>query len=68
MAAWGWARLTPFMRGDEAYARLPRLKRWHDEIAARPPAILAVALKETLVFKATMNEEVRTVMFKHLAA
>ncbi len=67
MDAWGWARMVPFILGDEAWARYPNVKRLHDEISARPAALRAVALKDRFTFKATMDDEARSVMFKHLA-
>jgi len=67
MALWGWARMVPFiLGGDEAWAKFPNLKRLVDEIAARPAATRAVALKDKFTFKATMDDEVRAHMFKHL--
>src|SRR5207253_10032217 len=38
MAVWGWARVVPFVMGEEAWAGLPNLKRLLDEISARPAA------------------------------
>jgi GST-like protein len=38
MAAWGWARMLPFILGDLAWTTLPNLKRWFDVISARPAA------------------------------
>ncbi len=67
MAVWGWARMLPFILGDDAWAKLPNLKRLHDEIAARPAAARAMALKDKFVFKAEMDDEARRHMFKHLA-
>ena len=67
IAAWGWARMIPFILGDDAWARFPHLKRLHDEISARPAAARAVALKDKFAFKATMDDEARAMMFKHLA-
>ena len=66
MDVWGWARMTPFILGDDAWARLPNLKRLHDEIDARPAAAKAKALKDLHPFKAEMDDEARAVMFKHL--
>jgi GST-like protein len=60
--------MVPFILGDAAWARFPNVKRWHDEIAARPAATRAVALKDKFSFKATMDEEARSVMFRHLAS
>ncbi len=67
MALWGWARMIPFILGDEAWARFPALKRHHDTIAARPAAARAIALKDKFKFKAEMDAEARAHMFKHLA-
>jgi GST-like protein len=68
MAAWGWARMVPFILGDDAWAKFPNFKRWFDEISARPAAARAVALKDRFAFKAAMDDEARSVMFKHLAS
>lgn len=67
MSVWGWARMVPFIMGEEAWASLPNVKRLHDEITARPAAARAVALKDKFTFKAAMDDEARAVMFKHLA-
>jgi GSH-dependent disulfide-bond oxidoreductase len=66
MALWGWARMIPFIMGDEAWARYPNVKRLHDEIAARPAAARALALKDRFTFKAEMDQGAREVMFRHL--
>jgi len=68
MAVWGWARLVPFILGEDALPALPHLKRLVDEISARPAAVRAVALKDRFKFKAEMDDEARAQMFKHLAA
>ena len=67
MAGWGWARMIPFILGDGGWAKFPNVKRWHDEIAARPAAARAVALKDKFTFKAEVDDAARAVMFKHLA-
>ena len=67
MALWGWARMVPFMLGDEAWAEFPNLKRFMDEIGARPAAQVVDVLKERHAFKAEMDEEARHNMFRHLA-
>ena len=67
MAVWGWARLVPFIMGEEAWAGLPNLKRLLDEISARPAAQRAEALKDKHAFKTEMDEEARRHMFRHLA-
>jgi GSH-dependent disulfide-bond oxidoreductase len=67
MDVWGWARLIPFILGDDAWAKLPNLKRLHDEISARPAAGRAIALKDQFAFKTEMDDEARRHMFRHLA-
>lgn len=67
MDVWGWARMIPFILGEDAWAKLPNLKRLHDEIAARPAVSRAVALKDRFIFKAEMDEEARGHHFKHLS-
>ena len=66
MDVWGWARMVPFILGDDAWAKLPNVKRLHDEIAARPATARAIALKDKFTFKAEMDEEARRHNFKHL--
>ncbi len=68
MDVWGWARMVPFILGEGAWEAFPNLKRLHDEIAARPAAAVAMALKDKHKFKAEMDDEARAHMFKHLAA
>ena len=68
MALWGWARMVPFILGEEAWGRLPNLKRLHDEIGARPAAARAIGLKDKFTWKAEMDDEARRHMFKHLAS
>jgi GST-like protein len=67
MDVWGWARLVPFVLGDDAFARLPNLKRLVDEINARPAAARALALKDKYTFKTEMDDEARRHMFPHTA-
>jgi GSH-dependent disulfide-bond oxidoreductase len=67
MDAWGWARLIPFIFGEGGWDKFPNLKRFHDEIGARPAAARAVALKDKFAFRADMDDEARANMFKHLA-
>ncbi|HYA72785.1 MAG TPA: glutathione S-transferase N-terminal domain-containing protein [Roseiarcus sp.] len=68
MDVWGWARMVPFILGDDAWASFPHLKRLHDEIDARPAASHAKSLKDRFVFKAELDEEARRYMFRHAAA
>jgi GSH-dependent disulfide-bond oxidoreductase len=66
MDVWGWARMIPFILGDDAWGKLTNLKRLHDEIDARPAAARAKILKDRHPFKAEMDDEARAVMFKHI--
>ncbi|HRK17620.1 MAG TPA: glutathione S-transferase N-terminal domain-containing protein [Hyphomicrobiaceae bacterium] len=68
MDVWGWARMIPFILGDDAWATMPNLKRLHDEIMARPAAKEALALKDRHAFKTEMDDEAKRNMFKHIAA
>ncbi len=63
MAVWGWARMVPFLLGDDAWAAMPQLKRLLDEITARPAAVRTLALKEKYVFKTEMDDESRRHLF-----
>lgn len=63
MATWGWARLVPFVMGEEAFAALPNVKRLLDEINARPAAASVAAIKDRHAFKSEMDDEARRAMF-----
>ncbi len=63
MAVWGWARVVTFILGDDAWGKMPHLKRLFDEISARPAAVRANALKEKHAFKAEMDDEARRFLF-----
>ena len=66
MDLWGWARMVPYILGEEAWARFPNVRRLVDEISARPAAQRAVALKDRFTFKTEMDDEARSHMFRHL--
>jgi GST-like protein len=68
MAVWGWARAVPFVLGEQAWTKLPNLKRWFDEINARPAAVRAEALKDKHAFKTEMDDDARRHMFPHARA
>lgn len=68
MAVWGWARMIPFMLGDDAWAKFPNLKRLVDEIGARPAAQRSLALKDKFTFKTETDAEARRHIFKHIKA
>ena len=63
MAVWGWARLVPFVLGEDALPKLANLKRLVDEISARPAAERAVALKDRFQFKAEMDDEAQRYLY-----
>jgi GST-like protein len=63
MAVWGWARAVPFILGEDAWTKLPNLKRLFDEISARPAAERAGALKDKHAFKTEMDDDARRHMF-----
>src|SRR6266436_4553345 len=50
MDVWGWARMLPFVLGEDAVAKYPNVKRLVDEIMARPAAAKAIALKDNFKF------------------
>jgi len=68
MAVWGWARVIPFVLGDEAWNRLPNLKRLVDLVSERPAAVRAAALKDKFNFKAELDAEARRHLFRHITA
>jgi GST-like protein len=68
MAVWGWARVVPFIFGDNAWTKMPNLKRFIDEISARPAAVRANALKDRYAFKTEMDAEARRHMFPQNAS
>lgn len=66
MAVWGWARALPSALGADAWGQLPHLKRWFDEISARPAAHRVNELRSRHAFKTDMDEQARRAMFPHL--
>ena len=67
MSLWAWARMLPFILGEDAWSKFPNVKRHHDAIAARPAAQRAATLKDRHPFKTEIDEETRGNMFRHLA-
>ena len=64
MAVWGWARMVPYVLGlDDAWARLPHVKRLLDEINLRPAAQRVEKLRTSHTFKAEMDADARRNMF-----
>ena len=68
MAVWGWARVVPFVLGEDAWGTMPNLKRLFDEISARPAAQRANALKDKFTFKTEMDADARRNMFPQIAS
>jgi GSH-dependent disulfide-bond oxidoreductase len=63
MAVWGWARMVPFILGDDAWNLFPNLKRLLDEIGQRPAVARVNAFREKFTFKTEFDEEARRHMF-----
>jgi GST-like protein len=68
MAVWGWARMVPFVMGDDAWDGLPNLKRMFDAVSARLAAARAIAIKDRHAFKTEMDAEAKAIMFRHTVA
>jgi len=68
MNVWGWARIVPFVLGEDALAQFPNVKRLVDEINARPAAVRALALKERHSFKTELDDESRRNLFPSMTA
>ncbi len=69
MAVWGWARLVPFLTGEDLiWTGMPHLKRLLDEVNARPAAARALAIKDRHTFKAEFDAEAKRHMFRHTVA
>lgn len=63
MDVWGWARIVPFVLGDDALTKFPNVKRLVDEINARPAAARALALKDKHAFKTELDDDARRHLF-----
>jgi GST-like protein len=63
MAAWGWARMAPFVLGEEAAAKYKNVARLVETINAHPAAQRAIAIKDRHTFKAEMDAESFKSMF-----
>lgn len=67
MALWGWARLAPHVIGDEAWDDFPNVKRFVDQIGARPAAQRAEALGDGR-FKMETDAQARGFLYRHATA
>jgi GST-like protein len=63
MALWGWGRMTDYIMGDGALAKLPGLGRFLTEIGERPAAMRALELPKKFTFKTEMDEAALRAMF-----
>jgi GST-like protein len=63
MAVWGWARAVPFILGEDAWSKLPNVKRHLDTISARPAAQRTEALKAKHAFSSELTDAARAVLF-----
>jgi len=63
MDMWGWARIVPFVLGDDVWQSIPNVKRLVDEISARPAAVRALALKDRHAFKTELDDDARRHLF-----
>jgi GST-like protein len=63
MDVWGWARIVPFVLGEDALTHFPNVKRLVEEINARPATARALALKDRHTFKAEMDDDARRHLF-----
>lgn len=66
MSLWGWARAAPFVLGPQVWEKNTHVKRWFDEISARPAAARAEALKDKHRFKEENDAEARRHLFRHI--
>ena len=66
MAAWGWARLTPIVLGEAAWAKFPNLERLVDEIScAAGGATRGGVAGDKFKFKTEMDDLARRSLYRH---
>jgi GST-like protein len=64
MALWGWARMVPYVLGDDgAWQRYPNVKRLLDEISARPAAARVEQLRASHAFKTETDADARRFLY-----
>jgi len=63
MTLWAWARRIPFILGEDAWEKLPRVKRLHDEISAKPQAKNVEAIKTKFNFQIEIDDAARKNLF-----
>ena len=68
MALYGWAASAVYIFGEKGLAEYPNVKRFMDEMNARPAVVRALQLKDKHSFKAELDEQARRAMFPQNAA
>lgn len=63
MALWGWAISAGYVFGERGLSDYPHVARLVEEISARPAARRALALRERMTFKTTVDDEARRALF-----
>ncbi|HET9624618.1 MAG TPA: glutathione S-transferase family protein [Kofleriaceae bacterium] len=67
MSLWGWTRAVPFIFGPSGFEKFPHLKKWFDEISARPAAAKVEALATKHTYKTDFDADAKRHMFPHTA-
>lgn len=63
MALWGWAASAGYVFGSDGLQAYPNLRRFMDEMAARPAVQRALEMKSAQTFKAELDDAARHAMF-----
>ena len=66
MACYPW--IVPYERQGQNLGDFPHLKRWFDQIAARPATVRAYARAKEVNTQTTMTEEAKKILFGQTAA
>jgi len=66
MASYPW--VVPYERQGQNLDDFPHLKRWFEEIAARPATVRAYELAKSINTEATVSEEAKKLLFGQTAA
>ncbi|WP_029548418.1 glutathione S-transferase family protein [Rhizorhabdus wittichii] len=63
MSLWGWAPALPYLLGEDAWDRAPNIRRWLDEVEARPAVARVRRLEMLYPYKTDIDDETRRIMF-----
>ena len=63
IALWPWARMVPRFLNENAFEKLPNVKRFLDEVSERPAAKRALGLQTLHEFKTSLDDEARKALF-----